>query len=126
MYNREIPILLKLGFTKFQNKEGQETIQVFGYTFMQKEVSFLLISPTNLNILYDESFVLNDELGKDTVHIYFEGKCFMSKQEFSRLEDYHVNWMCKMYQVSLNNFGNLKQYVVFYDLDDPKPKELAM
>lgn len=93
---------------------------------MHEEVSFLLISPSNLGILYDIGTVLNDSLGSDKVHVYFEGIAFLSPSEFSRLEDYHICWMCKLYQISLNNFGNLKQYAVFYDLDNPHPKEIAM
>jgi hypothetical protein len=92
-------------------------VQIFGYSFIQKDVSFLLVSPTNLDILYDEGFVFNDHLTKDLVHVYYEGTDYVSMEEFARLEDYHVNWMCKLYQVSLNNFGNIKQYVVYFDLD---------
>lgn len=93
---------------------------------MHKDVSFLIISPSNLGVIYDEGSVLNDSLGRDKVYVYFEGIAFLSKEEFSRLEDYHVSWMCRLYQISLNNFGNLKQYAVFYDLDDPNPKEIAL
>ncbi len=110
--------MLKLPFTKFQSIEGETKIQIFGYTFLHKEVSFLLISPTNLNILYDESFIFNDNLGQDIVHIYFEGQTFVSQQEFSHLEDFHTNWMVKLYQVSPNAFLDIKEYVMFHDLDN--------